>query len=154
MVERQKLKPKQLLRITNSIRKVIQEFVNESVVKINKNYRTKVIETPPFLSGTLPTGAASFFDTFTKKPFQLYFLTTDTKRDPAKSVSQLIDLLVHEEYGHCVNHSNSVFRFGGQGLRARADAHPPHRDRSPRGSPSTGRGSSSRRRWRSRARRA
>ena len=62
----------------------------------------------------LPTGAASFFDTFTKKPFQLYFLTTDPKRDPAKSVSQLMDLLVHEEYGHCVNHSNSVLRFGGK----------------------------------------
>ena len=113
VVERQKLNPRQLLRTTNSIRKVIQAFANESVVKINKNYRTRVIETPPFLSGTIPTGAASFFDTFTKKPFELYFLTTDAKRDPAKSVSQLIDLLVHEEYGHCVNHSNSVFRFGG-----------------------------------------
>ena len=69
----------------------------------------------------LPTGAASFFDTFTKKPFQLYFLTTDPKRDPAKSVSQLIDLLVHEEYGHCVNHSNSVLRFGGRPVQDRAD---------------------------------
>jgi len=29
-------------------------------------------------------------------------------------VSQLIDLLVHEEYGHCVNHSNSVMHFGGR----------------------------------------
>jgi hypothetical protein len=71
-----------------------------------------VIETPTYLTGMLPTGAASFFDTFTDKPFQLYFLTTDTKRDPPKSVSQLIDLLVHEEYGHCVNHSNSVLHFG------------------------------------------
>jgi hypothetical protein len=114
VVERQKLKPSQLLRTTNSIRKAIQEFANESVVKINKNYKTKVIETPSFLSGILPTGAAGFFDTFTKKPFQLYYLTTDPKRDPAKSVSQLIDLLVHEEYGHCVNHSNSAFRFGGK----------------------------------------
>lgn len=108
VVERQKLKPNQLLRVTNSIRKVVQAFADESVVRINKNYKTKVIETPPYLSGMMPTGAASFFDTFTKKPFQVYFLTTDPKRDPAKSVSQLIDLLVHEEYGHCVNHSNSV----------------------------------------------
>jgi hypothetical protein len=114
VVERQKLKPEQLLRTTNSIRKVVQEFANESVVKINKQYKTKVIETPPFLTGTLPTGAAGFLDTFTKKPFQLYYLTTDPKRNPAKSVSQLINLLVHEEYGHCVNHSNSVHRFGGK----------------------------------------
>ncbi len=103
-----------LLRITNAMRKVIQAFVDEDVVRINSKYKTKVIETPAYLSGMLPTGAASFFDTFTKKPFQLYFLTTDPKRDPAKSVSQLMDLLVHEEYGHCVNHSNSVLRFGGR----------------------------------------
>jgi hypothetical protein len=113
VVERQELKPQQLLRITNSIRKVIQDFTDESVVRINKKYKTKVIETPLYLSGTMPTGAASFFDTFTKKPFQVYFLTTDPRRDPPKSVSQLIDLLVHEEYGHCVNHSNSVLGFGG-----------------------------------------
>jgi hypothetical protein len=114
VVERQKLKPDHLLRTTNSIRKAVQEFANESVVKINKQYKTKVIETPPFLTGTLPTGAAGFLDTFTKKPFQLYYVTTDPKRNPAKSVSQLINLLVHEEYGHCVNHSNSVHRFGGK----------------------------------------
>jgi len=114
LVDRARLKPKDLLRVTNAMRKVIQEFVDEDVVRINKKYKTKVIQTPAFLSGMLPTGAASFFDTFTKKPFQLYFLTTDPKRDPAKSVSQLMDLLVHEEYGHCVNHSNSVLHFGGR----------------------------------------
>ena len=114
VIERQDLRPKDLIRVTNSVRKVVQAFVNESVVKINKHYKTKVIETPLFLSGTLPTGAASFFDTYTKKPFQIYFLTTDPRRDPAKSVSQLLDLLVHEEYGHCVHHSNSAFRFGGK----------------------------------------
>lgn len=114
LVERGRLKAKDLLRITNGMRKVIQEFVDEDVVRINKKYKTKVIQTPPYLAGMLPTGAASFFDTFTKKPFQIYFLTTDPKRDPAKSVSQLMDLLVHEEYGHCVNHSNSVLHFGGR----------------------------------------
>jgi hypothetical protein len=113
-VDRARLKPKALLRVTNAMRKAIQDFVDEDVVRINKKYKTKVIETPEYLSGMLPTGAAAFFDTFTKKPFQLYFLTTDPKRDPAKSVSQLIDLLVHEEYGHCVNHSNSVLHFGGR----------------------------------------
>jgi hypothetical protein len=110
--ERQNLKPQQLLRITNSIRKVVQDFTDESVVRINKNYKTKVIETPAYLTGTMPTGAAMFFDTFTKKPFQVYFLTTDPKRNPPKSASQLINLLVHEEYGHCVNHSNSVLGPG------------------------------------------
>ena len=114
IVERQKLKPQQLLKVTNAIRKVVQEFTDESVTRINKKYKTKVIDTPPFLSGMMPTGAATFFDTFTKKPFQIYFLTSDPKRDPAKSVSQLIDLLVHEEYGHCVNHSNSASGISGK----------------------------------------
>ena len=117
LVDRARLKPKDLLRVTNSMRKVIQAFVDEDVVRINKKYKTKVIETPKYLTGMLPTGAASFFDTFTKKPFQLYFLTTDPKRDPPKSVSQLMDLLVHEEYGHCVNHSNTVLHFGGRASR-------------------------------------
>lgn len=114
IVGRQKFDPKQLLKTTNAIRKVVQEFTDETVVRINKKYKTKVIETPAYLTGTMPTGAASFFDSFTKKPFQIYFLTTDPKRDPAKSIAQLIDLLVHEEYGHCVNHSNSVMGFGGK----------------------------------------
>ncbi|MGA2665743.1 MAG: hypothetical protein ABSF83_12460 [Nitrososphaerales archaeon] len=114
VVERQKLKSGQLLRTTSSIRKAVREFTNEAVVRINGRYKTTVIETPSFLSGTIPTGAAGFFDTFTKKPFQLYYLTTDPKRAPPRSVSQLINLLVHEEYGHCVNHSNSALRFGGK----------------------------------------
>ncbi len=112
--EREQLKPVQLLRTTNAVRRVMQAFANESLVKINKRYKTKVIETPPFLTGMIPTGAAGFMDTFTKKPFQLYYLTTDPKRNPANSVSRLINLLVHEEYGHCVNHSNSALRFGGR----------------------------------------
>jgi hypothetical protein len=103
------LKPKDLVRTTNAIRRVIQRFVDERVVKINKKYRTKVIETPKYLSGILPTGAAAFFDTFTKNPFQLSFITTDPRRDPEKSFGSLIDLLIHEEYGHCVHHSNSAF---------------------------------------------
>ncbi|HZW84844.1 MAG TPA: hypothetical protein VFE91_02945, partial [Nitrososphaerales archaeon] len=101
--ERNNLDPKKLVRLTLEIRKVIQPLVDESVNRVNPRYNTKVIETPPYLTGTIPTGAAQFFDTFTKRPFQYFFQTTDPKRDPDKSVASLIDLLVHEEYGHCVN---------------------------------------------------
>lgn len=113
IAEKDKLRPADLVRLTNSIRRIVQRFVDQNVVRINRKYNTKVIETPPYLSGVLPTGAASFFDTFTKKPFQLYFVTTDQRRDPPKTVAQLLDLLVHEEYGHCVNNSNSALHFGG-----------------------------------------
>ncbi|MDV3278575.1 MAG: hypothetical protein LYZ69_08975 [Nitrososphaerales archaeon] len=111
---RMKLDPKKLLRTTQQIRKVIQPLVNQDVHGINPKYRTKVIETPPYLTGTIPTGAAQFFNTYTKKPFQVFFQTTDPKRDPDKSVTGLMNLLVHEEYGHCVHHSNSVMGFVGK----------------------------------------
>src|SRR2546428_2311810 len=84
-VERGKLKPGDLVRTTNAIRRVVQRFTNERIVRINSKYKTKIIETPSYLTATLPTGAVSFYDTFTKHPFQIYYITTDPKRDPAKS---------------------------------------------------------------------
>ena len=106
--------PKKLVGITLGIRRVVQKLVNEDLSGINPKYRTTVIETPPYLTGTIPTGAAQFFDTYTKKPFQYFFQTTDPKRDPDKSVAALLSLLVHEEYGHCVHHSNSAMQFVGK----------------------------------------
>ncbi|HME19112.1 MAG TPA: hypothetical protein VKF15_05220 [Nitrososphaerales archaeon] len=111
---RTSLDPKQLVKIAQEIRKVVQAFVNEDVCNINPKYNTKLIETPPYLTGTIPSGAAQFFDTFTNKPFQYFFQTTDPKRDPDKSVAAMINLLVHEEYGHCVHHSNSAVGFVGK----------------------------------------
>ncbi|QQG48634.1 MAG: hypothetical protein HY247_07845 [archaeon] len=111
---RMKLDPKKLVRTTLDMRKVVQRMVNEDVTGINPKYNTKVVETPSYLTGTIPTGAAQFFDTFTKRPFQYFFQTTDPKRDPDRSVAALIDLLVHEEYGHCVHHSNSAVGFVGK----------------------------------------
>jgi len=114
IIERNNLDPKKLFTLTLGIRRVIQRLVNEDVTGINPRYNTRVIETPPYLTGTMPTGAAQFFDTYTKKPFQVFFQTTDPKRDPDKSVAALINLLVHEEYGHCVHHSNSALEFVGK----------------------------------------
>jgi len=114
IIERNNLDPKKLVALTIRIRRVIQKLVNEDVTRINPKYDTRVIETPSYLTGTMPTGAAQFFDTYTKKPFQVFFQTTDPKRDPDRSVAALIDLLVHEEYGHCVHHSNSALEFVGR----------------------------------------
>jgi len=111
---RMKLDPKELIKVTNEMRRAVQRFVDADVTGINPKYNTRVVETPPYLTGTIPSGAAQFFDTFTKKPFQIYFQTTDPKRDPAKSVVDLLNLLVHEEYGHCVHHSNSALGFVGK----------------------------------------
>ena len=111
---RMRLDPKKLVEVTKKMRLAVERFVNADVHGINPKYETRVIETPEYLSGTIPTGAAQFFDTFTKKPFQVFFQTTDPKRDPDKSVSGLLNLLVHEEYGHCVHHSNSATGFVGK----------------------------------------
>jgi hypothetical protein len=111
---RNHLDPKKLVGVTLAIRKVVQNVVNEDVTGINPKYKTTVIETPPYLTGTIPTGAAQFFDTYTKRPFQYFFQTTDPKRDPDKSVASLLNLLIHEEYGHCVHHSNSAMGFVGK----------------------------------------
>ncbi len=112
--ERSNLDPKELVAVTLGMRRAMQKLVNEDVNGINPRYKTNVIETPSYLTGTIPTGAAQFFDTFTKKPFQYFFQTTDPKRDPDKSVAALMNLLVHEEYGHCVHHSNSALHFVGK----------------------------------------
>ena len=114
IVERNNLDPRKLVAVTLGIRKVVQKLVSEEVAGINPKYNTKVIETPPYLSGTMPSGAAQFFDTYTKRPFQVFFQTTDPKRDPHKDIASLVNLLVHEEYGHCVHHSNSALEYVGK----------------------------------------
>ena len=114
IIERNNLDPNRLVDITLAIRRVIQRLVNEDVTRINPRYNTRVIETPSYLTGTMPTGAAQFFDTYTKKPFQVFFQTTDPKRDPDRSLAALVNLIVHEEYGHCVHHSNSALEFVGK----------------------------------------
>jgi hypothetical protein len=108
------LDPRKLIKVTSEARRVIKSLVSEELSGIDPRYTTKAIETPPYLTGTIPTGAAQFFDTYTSRPFQYYFQTTDPKRDPDKSVAALIALLVHEEYGHCVHHSNSALGFVGK----------------------------------------
>ena len=107
---RRPLRPRQLVRLTKKVRGIVQRLVGQSLVGINPQYRTDVVETPIYLSGTIPTGAAQFFNTFSD-PFQYFFVTTEKKRDPVKTFADLLDLLVHEEYGHCVHHSNSAHRY-------------------------------------------
>ena len=114
IIERNGLDPKKLVALTIGVRNVLRKLVNEDIARINPEYNTRVIETPSYLTGIIPTGAAQFFDTYTKKPFQVFFQTTDPKRDPDRSVAALLSLLVHEEYGHCVHHSNSALEFVGE----------------------------------------
>jgi len=105
------LKPTKILPFIKAIRRVTVKLVDRFIVHVNPHYKTKVIETPSYLSGMLPTGAAYFLDFLTKKPFQLFLATVDPRRAPMSVPGELLNLLVHEEYGHCVHSSNSARHY-------------------------------------------
>jgi hypothetical protein len=106
------LKASQVVGYIKGLKQHVAKLVNTNVVKINPKYVTRVVETPTYLSGVFPSGGAMFLDYLTKKPFQVFLVTTDPRRAPDASPSELLNLLVHEEYGHCLHSSNSAFSFG------------------------------------------
>ena len=112
MVKRRNVPKAQTLEFVRNLRTTAQKVFNKHVVRITPKYDTRVIETPPYLVNFVTSGAASPLNCATDKPFNLFFVTTDEKRSPATSVPDLMQLILHEEYGHCVNFSNSATAFG------------------------------------------
>lgn len=106
------LKVSRVVGYIKGLRQHVAKLVNANVVKINPRYVTRVVETPNYLSGIFPSGGAMFLDYLTRKPFQVFLATTDPRRTPETSPAELLNLLVHEEYGHCLHSSNSAFSFG------------------------------------------
>jgi len=105
------LKPAKILPFIKAIRRLTVKLVDRFIVHVNPHYKTKVIETPNYLSGMLPSGAAYSLDFLTKKPFQLFLATLDPRRAPMSVPGELLNLLIHEEYGHCVHSSNSAHHY-------------------------------------------
>jgi len=101
----------QVLQFVKKLRTLAQKVFHKNIVRITPKYDTRIIETPPYLVNFIPSGAMSPLDQATDKPFNLFFVTTDEKRSPATSVPDLVQLILHEEYGHCVNFSNSSVAF-------------------------------------------
>lgn len=106
------LKQKQIIPFIMEIRKSAQALCNKHLVGINPHYETQVLETPPYLTGVFPSGGAFFFNFLTPKPFQIFIATTDPHRSPHTVPAEILNLLVHEEYGHCVHGSNSSHAYG------------------------------------------
>jgi len=106
------LKPDKVVGYIRGLKQHVHRLVSSKIVKINPRYRTKVVETPTYLSGIFPSGGAMFLDFLTKRPFQVFMATTDPRRTPETSPAELLNLLVHEEYGHCLHSSNSAMSFG------------------------------------------
>jgi hypothetical protein len=101
----------------------IRAVVEKHLVKINPKYDTRIIETPDYLLNLIPTAAMTLFDTLTDHPFNVLFVTTDEKGSPPTSAIDLLQLIIHEEYGHCVNFSNSALDFASEpGLIEKLDS--------------------------------
>jgi hypothetical protein len=106
------LKATQLIEKTREIREVFQPYVNKFVVGVNPGYETEVMETPPYLARLLPTAAAFGIDQLTRRPRQLYLVTTDERLAPMSSLAELINTWVHEEMGHDLHFSNTAMEYG------------------------------------------
>lgn len=106
--EKKSLKLNKVIAYISQVRRAVAKIVNKRVVGINPKYATKVIETPSYLTGVFPSGGAFSFNYLTPTPKQVFITTVDPKRDPHTVPSELVNLLIHEEYGHCVHSSNSA----------------------------------------------
>ncbi len=103
-----------LIRVIVETRHLLQDVTEESLVKITPKYDVRVIETPKYMVPFMPSGAMSPFNTLTKKPFCVYFATTDKRGSPNDCLPEIFQLTIHEEHGHCVNFMNSYTGFLGK----------------------------------------
>ncbi|UCG68766.1 MAG: hypothetical protein JSV09_13320, partial [Thermoplasmata archaeon] len=101
----------ELMAFIKNLREKAKEVMESRLVRVNPKYKTKVLKTPDYLVNFIPTAAMTMFDSLTEQPFNIFFVTTDEKRSPPTSVPDIFQLVIHEEYGHCVNFSNSAVGF-------------------------------------------
>jgi Bacterial protein of unknown function (DUF885) len=109
--EKRGLRPDQILPFLNEVRDPAMRVANKHVVAINPDYATQIVETPPYLANSTPSGAAYGLDTLTDHPREIFLATTDARSAARPPPGELLNLLVHEEYGHCVHGSNSAHAF-------------------------------------------
>lgn len=111
ITKRRNVAKTQMMSFIMDFREKAKKVVEQRIVRINPKYDTKILGTPDYLLNFIPTAAMTMFDTLTDKPFNIFFITTDEKLSPPTSLPDLFQLVVHEEYGHCVNFSNSALSF-------------------------------------------
>ncbi len=102
----QYIPPKNLIKTIQTLRKPLQKLADQEWVKITPKYTVKVIETPDYLVPFMPSGAMQSMNALTK-PFCIFFTTTDPKASPPTDYPNAAQIIIHEEYGHCVNFMNS-----------------------------------------------
>jgi hypothetical protein len=99
------------LQFVKHTRSITRRVFEENIIKITSRYDTRVVETPPYLVSMIPSAAMLPFDGLAGKPFNIFFITTDPHVSSSVNVPELVQSILHEEYGHAVNYSNSVTKF-------------------------------------------
>ena len=111
MTKSRKIERRNIVSFILSLREKLRKVMEKNLVRITPKYNTKVIETPDYLLAFIPSAAMSAYDTLTEKPFNIYFTTTNEKFSPPAGSPDIVQTLVHEEFGHCVNFTNSALCF-------------------------------------------
>ncbi|MFQ6107258.1 MAG: hypothetical protein ACE5QF_06700 [Thermoplasmata archaeon] len=109
--ERRAIRKSEVLGFVEDFRTNITPLMNERLVRITPNYETRLMETPPYLVTFIPTAAMSTFGELSSNPFNIFLVSTDEKRSPSSGSPMMFQTIVHEEFGHCVNYSNTATRF-------------------------------------------
>ncbi len=99
------------LQFVKKTRSILRKVFEDNVVRITPKYETRVIETPQYLVNLITTAAMMPFDGLIGKPFNVFFITTDPSVSSSINVPELIQSILHEEYGHAANYSNSATKF-------------------------------------------
>lgn len=111
LTKRNNVKKSEILMFISELRSKLQKVIEKNLVRIAPEYRTKVVETPGYLLNFIPSAAMSPYDTLTSDPFNIFFVTTDEGRSPPTGAADIFQVLVHEEYGHCMNFTNTALQF-------------------------------------------
>jgi hypothetical protein len=111
MTKSRKIERRNIVSFILSLREKLRKVMEKNLVRITPKYNTKVIETPEYLLAFIPSAAMSAYNTLTEKPFNIYFTTTNEKFSPPAGSPDIFQTLVHEEFGHCVNFTNSAMCF-------------------------------------------
>ena len=109
--EKRGLAKDRIMPFLTELREVALRIADKCLVAINPGYTAEVIETPEYLVNTTPSAAAFSLDTFTDRPRDIFLMTTDVRSARRPPPGDLLSVLVHEEYGHCVHGSNAASAF-------------------------------------------
>lgn len=103
-----------ILPYIRGLREVAEKVAHKHLIDINPKYSTLVLETPPYLANLIPSGAAYSLDSLTERSREVFLATTDERSQPKPGPAEILNLLVHEEYGHCVHGSNATHAYRAQ----------------------------------------